>query len=91
MGGVTRDTVTTLARDMGMIVREKRIRPEFLRTADEVFLTGTGIELERVKNIPGYFSERRKTRSIIAIIEQQYRRVTRGDMPRYRRWLTPVR
>ncbi|OGZ96147.1 MAG: branched-chain-amino-acid transaminase [Candidatus Sungbacteria bacterium RIFCSPLOWO2_02_FULL_51_17] len=91
LGGVTRDTVITLARDMGVIVQEKRIRPEFLRTADEVFLTGTGIELERVRSIPGYFSERHKTASIMAIIEQQYRKVTCGDAPRYRRWLTPIR
>ena len=49
--GITRNTVMTLARDMGLTVSESRLSRYDLYTADEVFLTGTAAEVIGVVDI----------------------------------------
>ncbi|MBT7898936.1 MAG: branched-chain amino acid aminotransferase [Rhodospirillales bacterium] len=45
LDGITRRTVITLARDRGIDVVERQIKPEELAHTDEVFLTGTAAEV----------------------------------------------
>jgi branched-chain amino acid aminotransferase len=49
--GITRNTVMTLAGDMGLTVSESRLSRYDLYTADEVFLTGTAAEVIGVVDI----------------------------------------
>jgi branched-chain amino acid aminotransferase len=51
--GITRSAVIDLAVDRGLDVTEGSIRPEDLLTADEVFLTGTAVEIAPVVEIDG--------------------------------------
>ena len=43
--GITRDSIMTLAGEMGVPLVEQALAREFLYLADEVFLTGTGGEI----------------------------------------------
>lgn len=52
--GITRESVMTLARELGLTVREERFGKEFLFDADEVFLTGTAAEVTPVREIDSY-------------------------------------
>lgn len=88
--GVTRRSILELARHEGLAVEERRIRPEQLMDADEVFLTGTtagvwpveSIDGEKVgRGVPGPVSER---------LAERFRAVTRGEDPAFAHWLTPV-
>lgn len=90
LGGITRDTIIKIARDMGIRVYERNIRPGFLRGAGEVFLTGTGIELERVTEINGYFYQHQPRQSVFSDLRNQYRKIIIGGVRRYKRWFTPV-
>src|SRR5690606_31414968 len=45
LDGITRQTVIQLARQLGINVHERYIRPEELAKASEAFLTGTAAEL----------------------------------------------
>ena len=47
LGGITRDTVITLAKEEGIPLREEFITRDELYIADEVFFTGTAAELTR--------------------------------------------
>lgn len=49
--GITRETVLTLARQEGIQTQIKRVLPEELMQADEVFLTGTAVEIQPVAQI----------------------------------------
>jgi branched-chain amino acid aminotransferase len=49
--GITRDSVITLARDMGLEIVEQRIPREMLYIADEMFLTGTAAEITPVRSV----------------------------------------
>lgn len=49
--GITRDTVMTLARELGIPLREQNIPREMLYIADEIFLTGTAAEITPVRSV----------------------------------------
>ncbi|HET9034496.1 MAG TPA: branched-chain amino acid transaminase [Dokdonella sp.] len=51
LAGITRDTVMTLARDLGYKVEERDLPREALYTSDEVFLTGTAAEITPVRSV----------------------------------------
>ncbi len=51
LNGITRDTVMTLAESMSLPVREAALPREMLYVADEVFLTGTAVEITPVRSI----------------------------------------
>jgi branched-chain amino acid aminotransferase len=54
LDGITRQTVIGLARSRGVEVIERHIKPEELSDADEVFLTGTAVEVTPVREIDAY-------------------------------------
>jgi branched-chain amino acid aminotransferase len=49
--GITRDSVITIARDMGIEVIETSVQRAALYLADEVFLTGTAAEITPIRSI----------------------------------------
>src|SRR6185295_13229897 len=49
--GITRDSIITIARDLGLDVREGPMQREILYTADEIFLTGTASEVTPVRSV----------------------------------------
>jgi branched-chain amino acid aminotransferase len=49
--GITRDSVMTLARDLGIEVREQSLPREMMYIADEMFLTGTAAEITPVRSV----------------------------------------
>ena len=51
LNGITRDTVMTLARDLGIEVRESAIPREMLYLADELFMTGTAAEITPIRSV----------------------------------------
>jgi branched-chain amino acid aminotransferase len=51
LGGITRDTAIKLAELLGMKFSEQTISREQLYAADEVFMTGTAVEITPVKQI----------------------------------------
>jgi branched-chain amino acid aminotransferase len=49
--GITRDTVITLAKDLGYAISEMAIPREMLYIADEVFFSGTAAEITPIRSI----------------------------------------
>ncbi|MGH1539782.1 MAG: branched-chain amino acid transaminase [Arenicella sp.] len=49
--GLTRDAISTLARDLGYEVREEVIAREGLYLADEIFMTGTAAEVVPIRSV----------------------------------------
>lgn len=87
--GITRRAVIELARDSGYAVAERRIDRSELYLADEVFLTGTGVQVAPVASIDdrpvgdGSFP-------VALDIQTRYFAAVRGTDDRYAHWLTPV-
>ena len=57
LDGITRRTVISLAREAGIEVVERQIRPEDLAKAQEAFLTGTAVELTPICEIDAHHFE----------------------------------
>jgi branched-chain amino acid aminotransferase len=53
LGGITRDSVILMARDLGLKVREQPLPRELLYLADELFFTGTAAEITPVRSVDG--------------------------------------
>jgi branched-chain amino acid aminotransferase len=53
LNGITRDTLTTLARADGIEVVERDLPREYLYLADEIFMCGTAAEITPVRSVDG--------------------------------------
>ena len=51
--GITRDTIITLAADLGLTIKEKRITRDEVYIADEAFFTGTAAEVTPIRELDG--------------------------------------
>ncbi len=76
LNGITRQTVIALARRRGIPVVERHIRPEELRQAQEVFVTGTAAEITPVRAIDDL---RYQVGPVTAALMDDFRALTRGQ------------
>ena len=60
--GITRDTVITLARRLGIPVEEKAMPREMLYLADELFFTGTAAEITPIRSVDRQTGRHREAR-----------------------------
>ncbi|MFH4355258.1 MAG: branched-chain amino acid transaminase [Neisseriaceae bacterium] len=88
--GITRDTVIQLARDMGLEVIERAITRDELYIADEVFLTGTAVEITPVSEIDNVKIGNSRRGPITEQLQQAYFELVRGLNSKYTNWLTYV-
>jgi branched-chain amino acid aminotransferase len=88
--GITRDTVLTLARDLGVTTREERIPREALYAADEVFFTGTAAEVTPVRAVDGLKVGTGRRGPITAALQREFFATVRGEREDRRGWLTHV-
>ena len=89
--GITRDTVLELLRDeMGMAIEERSIDRTELYGAEEVFLTGTGVQIAAIIEIDHRKVAGGTMGPAVSQLRDLYFDVVRGRIPKYRHWCTPV-
>jgi len=90
LGGITRDSVITLAKDLGYSVREEMIPREMLYIADEVFFTGTAAEISPIRSIDGIQIGAGNRGPITERLQTEFFGILAGEIQDRHRWLTPV-
>lgn len=88
--GITRDTVMTLARELGYTVEESSIQREMLYVADEVFFTGSAAEVTPIRSIDGVQVGIGRRGEITRQIQENYFKAVTGKLPNHPEWLTLV-
>lgn len=88
--GVTRNTVTELAQELGIPVKERSIDRTELYLADEVFCCGTGAQIVPVESIDHRKVGDGKTGEITRQIQTLYYDVVKGKVEKFKDWCTPV-
>jgi branched-chain amino acid aminotransferase len=88
LGGITRASAMTIARDLGYEVVETSLVRSDLYLADEMFLTGTAAELTPVREIDGRTIGPRGP--VSERIQATFVDTVRGRVDRYQDWLTYV-
>jgi branched-chain amino acid aminotransferase len=86
--GITRDSIMTIARDLGYPVVEEQMLRHDLYLADEAFLTGTAAEIvpirsvdDRVVGDPGEMTRK---------LQETYFAAVRGQVEQYKDWCEDV-
>ncbi|NOZ28279.1 MAG: branched-chain amino acid transaminase [Chloroflexi bacterium] len=90
LGGITRDSVITIARDLGYEVREQLIPREMLYIADEIFFTGTAAEVTPIRSVDGQQVGAGRRGPITKRIQEQFFGITQGKLPDPYGWLDYV-
>ena len=88
--GITRDTIITLAGDLGYEVREQNLPREALYLADELFFTGTAAEVTPVRSVDGTTIGAGKRGPITTVIQQAFFGLFNGETEDRWGWLEYV-
>ena len=90
LGGITRDSIITLARGLGYPVTESVIPREALYLADEVFFVGTAAEVTPVRSVDKIQIGSGRKGHVTEAIQRAFFDVINGDVPDTYGWLTYV-
>ena len=90
LGGITRDTIITLLREMKIEVVERPIARDELYIADEVFMCGTAAEVTPVREIDDRMIGLGARGPMVERVQGRYFEVVRGKTPPVKEWLTYV-
>ncbi len=88
--GITRDSVMTLARDLGFEVREAQLPREMLYIADEVFFVGTAAEITPIRSVDKVTIGSGTRGPVTATLQQAFFDYINGAVEDRHGWLTYV-
>lgn len=88
--GITRNSIVTIAKDMGLEVREQLMPREFLYIADELFFCGTAAEVTPIRSVDRIDVGAGKPGPITLRIQREYLGIAKGKIADRHGWLTPV-
>ena len=86
--GITRDSILTIAKDLGIETEERAIDKTELFVADEVFLSGTAAKVTPVKRIESYHLSTQ--RPITEKIKHKLTAITKNQEPKYQDWISTI-
>lgn len=90
LAGITRDSVITIARELGYEVREQTLPREMLYIADEVFFVGTAVEVTPIRSVDRVTVGRGRRGPVTEAIQQRFFQIVRGEAPDRHGWLQYV-
>ena len=90
LGGITRDSVITIAQDLKYDVRFQPIAREELYLADELFMTGTAAEVSPVRSVDRIPIGSGSRGEITHHLQEEFFSLVEGRLPDRHDWLTPV-
>ncbi len=89
LAGITRDSIMTIARDLGYPVKEEQLLRHDLYLADEAFLTGTAAEVVPIRSVDD--REIGNRGEMTRKLQETYFAAVRGEVEQYKDWLEYVR
>lgn len=86
--GITRDSIISLAGEMGLPVLEERFTRDDLYIAEEAFLTGTAAELTPIREVDNRVIGNGRPGPITKRLQDTFFAIVQGKDKRYGNWLT---
>ena len=90
LNGITRRSVIQIAKDKGIDVQERQITRDELYTADEIFFSGTAVEITPIRSVDKVVIGPGKRGEITTVIQETYSAIVRGEAKEYDHWLSRV-
>lgn len=88
--GITRDTMIELARSLGLQVTEAPVPREMLYIADEVFFTGTAVEITPIRSVDRIPIGSGKRGPVAERLQHEFFNIVEGKIEDRFGWLMPV-
>ena len=88
--GITRDSVLTLAGDLGIPTSEQDLPREMLYLADELFFTGTASEITPIRSVDRIEVGGGLVGPVTKVLQKEYLGIARGARPDPYGWLDLV-
>ena len=88
--GITRDSVLEIARDLQRRVEVRPLSLDDVRTADELFFSGTAVEITPIKELDDRPVGDGKPGPVTRELQATFFDAVHGRVPRYRKWLSLV-
>ncbi len=88
--GITRDTVVTIAKSLGIEIVEGLIPREMLYIADEIFFSGTAVEITPIRSVDRIKVGKGKRGPVTEKIQKEFFGIVEGKIADRYNWLTPV-
>jgi branched-chain amino acid aminotransferase len=89
LNGITRNCIIDICKFLGIRCVETQISVQDLHSADQCFLTGTGIEVTLVSELSGKIFVNHKD-SVAHVISNLYNNIVRGHEEQFSKWLRPI-
>ena len=89
--GITRDSILTIAKDMGMRVEEWELNRNDLYLADELFFTGSAAEVTPIREVDGRVVGNGSRGPMTEKLQKKFFDVVAGKDPKYKKWLDIVK
>ena len=90
LGGITRNSATVIAQELGYNVKEMTIPREMLYLADEIFFTGTAAEITPVRSVDRMPVGSGSRGPVTKAIQDYFFGIIRGELEDKWAWLTPI-
>ena len=91
LNGITRNTILTLADELGIKVIEKRITRDEVYIADEAFFTGTAAEVTPIREVDGRAIGIGRRGPVTEKLQKSYFDLVAGKLANHADWLTLVK
>ncbi|MEP6621659.1 MAG: branched-chain amino acid transaminase [bacterium] len=88
VAGITRDAVIQIARDLGFPVVIRPVSLIDVEMADELFFSGTAVEVTPIKEVDGRVIGDGKPGTITRRLQSTFFDAVHGKLPQYSGWLT---
>ena len=88
--GITRETIVTLASELGVAVIEKRITRDEVYCAEEAFFTGTAAEVTPIRELDNRSIGSGQRGPVTESIQRLFFDCVRGQHAGHKEWLTTV-
>jgi branched-chain amino acid aminotransferase len=88
--GITRDTVVKIAEDLNIPVKEQVVPREMLYIVDEIFFSGTAVEITPIRSVDHIQVGKGVAGPITRKLQEEFFAITSGTKPDRHNWLTPV-
>lgn len=90
LDGITRDTIFTLAAEIGVDIVERRITRDEVYIADEAFFTGTAAEVLPIRSLDGRTIGSGRRGPVTERLQTMYFDQVTGRREVHPEWLTPI-
>ena len=88
--GITRDTVITIAKELGIELTEQLIPREMLYVADELFFTGTAAEITPIRSVDKIKVGAGAAGPITKKLQEMFFKYLKMEIKDTHAWMTPV-